>query len=168
MKRQPLNASKYALLILYVLVISGCGVRSESKLMNWNSVCDKYVDEGYGALTEPEQVWLNTRGFIDSVNNGGLVSFFYNSYAERYDDTVRALRTLKADEAAKVLEWYGGMFGDSVPRDIEERNRIIISWEGETLESIESADVDHVLYALFDTLEEDLDSYVVKHGMNPD
>lgn len=64
--------------------------------MKWEELCDKWSAEGYYSLEEPEQVWLNTRSIIDSVNDGGLISFFYNSPADYYDDTTYALAEIKA------------------------------------------------------------------------
>ncbi|QDU87565.1 hypothetical protein Pla175_09300 [Pirellulimonas nuda] len=136
--------------------------------MNWDELWDKYREVDYEGLKQPEQVWLNTRAFIDSVNNGGLISFFYNSGADLYDDTVFALGELKAFEALEALESFGKLFGDDVPFDIDERNRIISAWEDNGPEVKACENVDKVLYPLFPKLEETLEAYLIEHGLDPD
>jgi hypothetical protein len=43
----------------------------------WIQLCDKaFGSGGYAGLSTDEQLWLNTRGLIDSIENGGLISFF--------------------------------------------------------------------------------------------
>ena len=136
--------------------------------MNWHAVCDKWSEQGYDSLTEPEQIWLNTRGLIDAVNNGGLVSFFYNNQANYYDDTTFALGELEAFEVLDILESFGAFFGESVPEDINERNEIINSWVANGPESTASEKVDSSLMPLLDSLEKKLDAYLIEHGLNPD
>lgn len=136
-------------------------------MKNWHAVCDKWRDEGYDALTEPEQIWINTRGLIDAVNDGGLVSFFYNNQADYYDDTTFALGELESFEVLEILESFGAFFGDEVPVDINERNEIINSWERDSLESKASTDVDAMLMPLFAPLEKKLDVYLIAHGLEP-
>ena len=61
----------------------------------WQALCEKrYGEPGYLALSDDEKVWLNVRALIDSTNNGGLISFFYNSYADTYQDYLSALDRL--------------------------------------------------------------------------
>ena len=136
--------------------------------MNWKQLCEKWNTDGYESLSEPEQVWVNTRGFIDSVNNGGLVSFFYNSAADRYEDTTIALDELEAIEALDILESFAAFFGDEVPDDIDERNAIINSWAIGSEENKASENVDTVLMPMFDALEEKLNQYLVDHELDPD
>ncbi|WP_197531508.1 DMP19 family protein [Posidoniimonas corsicana] len=136
--------------------------------MNWYDVCDKWSSEGYDSLSAPQQVWVNTRGFIDAVDNGGLVSFFYNSQADRYEDTVFALADLEAAEALDVLETFGAFFGDEVPDDMVERNEIINSWASDSPQSRACESVDTILRPYIEPLEQKLEAYVIEQGFDPE
>lgn len=48
----------------------------------WAELCRRWSEEGYVSLSLPERTWLNARCLIDSVENGGLISWFYNSGAD--------------------------------------------------------------------------------------
>jgi hypothetical protein len=139
----------------------------QKERMNWHQVCDKWSDDGYDSLSDAEQVWVCTRGFIDSVNDGGLVSFFFNSAADNYDDTVFALGELEASEVLEILEAFGAFFGDEVPDDINERNAIIDSWVPNGPEATASQNVDKALMPLLDALEKRLNEYLVSRDLDP-
>jgi hypothetical protein len=42
----------------------------------WAAVCSRWEELGYDSLSADERVWLNVRALIDSIENGGLISFF--------------------------------------------------------------------------------------------
>jgi hypothetical protein len=159
---------KTFLIAFCAIVVTGCTAQRETVPMNWEAVCDKWSEQGYDALTEPEQVWISTRAFIDGVNDGGLVSYFFNYYADYYDDTTFALGELEAFEALDILESFAAFFGDDVPYDIDERNKIIDSWEEGGPEKKASESVDAVLIPLLDPLEKQLNAYLIEHGLDPD
>ena len=135
--------------------------------MNWHAVCDKWSEQGYDSLTEPEQIWLNTRGLIDAINNGGLVSYFYNPSADNYEDTTFALGELEAYEVLDILESFAALFGEEVPSDIYQRNAIISSWKQNGPESKASENVDSLLSPLLGQLEETLETYLIEQGFDP-
>ena len=136
--------------------------------MNWQEVRSKCSEEGYESLSEPEQVWCGTRALIDAVGDGGLVSYFYNSWADEYDDTTYALSELKAIEALDILESFAALFGDEVPSDLSERNKIISSWVEGGPESTACEKVDSQLEPLLGPLEEKLNTYLFENGIEPD
>jgi hypothetical protein len=49
---------------------------------HWQKLIDKYDNDGYDSLTTDERLWFNIRSLIDSVDNGGLISFYYNNGAD--------------------------------------------------------------------------------------
>ena len=136
--------------------------------MNWQEVRSKCSEEGYESLSEPEQVWCGTRALIDAVSDGGLVSYFYNSWADEYDDTTFSLGELEAFEVLDILESFAALFGDEVPSDIGERNDIISSWVHGGPESNASQNVDSHLQPLLAPLEEKLHAYLIENGIKPD
>lgn len=136
--------------------------------MNWNTVCDKMISEGYNSLEEHEQVWIVVRGLIDAVNDGGLVSYFYNSWADDYEDMINALTQLEAFEVLELVEEFGEFFGDEVPDDINERNAIINSWDQNSPESRYSESVDSKLMPLLEQLENvQLRNHLLMHDLDP-
>lgn len=135
--------------------------------MSWYEVCDRRQKEGYESLSEPEQIWISTRALIDAVHDGGLVSYFYNSWADNYDETTYALGELEAFEVLDILESFAEFFGDEVPFDGEERNAIINSWTQRSPEAVASEHVDSVLMPLLDDLETTLHAYLTQHGVDP-
>jgi len=62
----------------------------------WQALCLSSERFGYASLSDHERVWLNLGSLIDSVENGGLISYFYNSDADRLADCQSALRLVDA------------------------------------------------------------------------
>ena len=135
--------------------------------MGWHSVCDKWNKEGYNALSDAEQIWVTTRGFIDAIENGGLISYFYNGHADNYDDAVYALGELEAFEVLDIFESFAAFFGDEVPEDINQRNAIIDSWAQGSAERNASGNVDAILMPMLRPLEEQLHTYLSENGIEP-
>jgi hypothetical protein len=133
----------------------------------WNALCDKrYGQGGYSALTNDEKVWLNVRAIIDSTNNGGLISFFYNSYADTLTDSLEALNVLGAGDVRLQVERVCVLFGDHVPSDGDARNAIINSWpDGDKKRSALLNKIDDYLYDRFPDLEKRLEAFVRKSGL---
>lgn len=52
----------------------------------WEKLFEKPDSEGYESLTPDERAWYNVRGVIDSVNGGGIISYYYNHGADTLDD----------------------------------------------------------------------------------
>ncbi len=94
----------------------------------WHAVCRRCGELGYGALSDLEKTWFNLRVLIDSVNNGGLISYFYNSGADTLDDCLEALTQCGADDVRCAVETLCARFPGGVPRDMHGRNEVINSW----------------------------------------
>jgi hypothetical protein len=127
----------------------------------WQDLCRRWSDEGYTALSRNEQTWLNVRALIDSTQNGGLISYFYNSGADTLSDCLEDLKVLEATEILKQVERVCELFPGGVPKDLESRNEMINSWpDGD--EKIEALlyEVDDVLMPLMDDLERRLDEFL--------
>ncbi len=130
----------------------------------WDRLCDRWSAEGYASLSDDEKVWLNVRALIDSVENSGLISYFYNSGADTYEDCLSALRRLKAVEVVDQVSRLGALFGDAVPSSLEERNVIINSWSDEGQENEVAEEADEVLMPLMAGLDKQLDEYLLRQG----
>jgi hypothetical protein len=129
----------------------------------WLELCERHSRVGYGALSSDERVWLNIRGLIDSIENGGAISYFYNSYANDWDDCLLSLNRLGADQVSAQIERVCTLFPSTVPADQEHRNRIIDSWPEV---GVEADRIGHVLAEVDETLVplmEDLERRLTRH-----
>ncbi len=93
----------------------------------WESLASRAADR-YDTLAAGEKVWYNVQVLIQSIENGGLVSYYYNSYAERLDDCMASLDALDARKMKKLMLHMNALFPGGVPKDITKRNDIINSW----------------------------------------
>lgn len=95
---------------------------------HWESLVDKaFVD--YGSLTPDERVWINVQSLLDQVNNGGLISHYYNSGADYNQETILDLQWLGFPQLAGLLIRINGLFPGGRPStDINERNEVIDTW----------------------------------------
>ncbi|MBN1511061.1 MAG: DUF4375 domain-containing protein [Phycisphaerae bacterium] len=126
----------------------------------WKAVCDKLACEGYDALTPPERIWVSVRSLIDSTENGGLISYYYNTGADTLPDCLAALDSPGAEDVRRQVERVNALFGRQVPPSLAGRNRIIDSW-GDDDERIDAVltEVDDALQPMFESLETKLDSF---------
>ncbi|WP_379133673.1 DUF4375 domain-containing protein [Paenibacillus sp. sgz500958] len=127
---------------------------------HWEKLVQKAEEVSLKGLTEPERIWYTTRVLIDSVGDGGIISFYYNTGADDLEETMEDLKKIKADKIIKLLEKVNNLFPNGqVPKDIDERNDIISSWEDERIESLlESLDdkfIEHQEY-----LEKKVEPYI--------
>lgn len=130
----------------------------------WENIVDKCENEGYEKLTSDERIWYNIRSLIDTVDNGGLISFYYNYGADYLEETIEDLQKIGAQEVIKLLEQINMLFPNSVPpSDIDERNLIIDSWgnECENLDDLLEG-IDNRFYELEYELESKLEPIVRK------
>ncbi|HEX5725575.1 MAG TPA: DUF4375 domain-containing protein [Longimicrobiaceae bacterium] len=130
----------------------------------WDTLCRKWSSAGYDTLTPDEKVWFNTRSLIDSISNGGLISYYYNSGADTLDDCMLALDELGAAEVRAQVERVNALFGARVPEDLNERNAIIDSWDEDSTEPV-LADVDDRLDSMIPALEDALNQFICRTGL---
>ncbi|MBP2001387.1 hypothetical protein J2Z69_002430 [Paenibacillus shirakamiensis] len=128
----------------------------------WTILCEKLDTQGYSQLNEYERIWTNVEGLIGEVSGGSLISFFYNYGAEHYEDTLQDLHTLQAHKAISLVKKIGDLFPSGVPpKDIDERNEILESWDKEEIEEL-CEGLDDQFYELIDDLEQKLEPIMKK------
>jgi hypothetical protein len=132
---------------------------------SWHALCVRWDQSGYAALSEDERVWFNLRSLIDSVENGGLISYFYNSGANTFEDCRTALRRLNALKILTLVDRVAGLFGTDVPRTVDERNAVIESWPPDDARGTLLDKVDAELMPLVRDLDEQLEFFVAKRGL---
>lgn len=130
----------------------------------WSELCDHWEKDGYESLSRPEKTWLNIRTLIDSIENGGAISYFFNSGADTLADFLEDLRTLEAESVRAQVERVAGLFPEGVPGDIEARNAIIAAWPDEEVEPL-LEEVDDELMPLISSLEQRLDEFLERSGL---
>src|SRR5262249_1702265 len=94
----------------------------------WAALCNRVATSGYAAASRPEKTWLNIRWLIDSIENGGLISSFYNSYADTVADCLDDLASLGATAVRSQVQRVCALFPDPIPTTLLARNKIIDSW----------------------------------------
>lgn len=126
----------------------------------WEKLVQKADDVGLEGLTEVERIWYTIRVLIDSVDDGGIISFYYNNGAEYLRETMEDLRKIEADMIIKILEEVNILFPEGyISKDIDQRNDVISSWEDEKIhELLES--LDDRFYELNEYLEKKLEHYI--------
>jgi hypothetical protein len=130
----------------------------------WSDLCDRWGSQGYDSLSRQEKTWLNIRALIDSIENGGAISYFYNSGADTLADCIEDLRIIGADSVRAQIERVAKLFPGGVPAKIDARNAIIDSWpDGEHDSLLE--EVDDELMPLMSSLEEKLTTYRERNGL---
>ena len=114
----------------------------------------------YDSLTFAERIWFNTRGIIDSTNNGGLISYYYNSDAENVYDAIDDLKSIGFANIAGIIENYNKiLFKNSiVPKNIYERNAFINDLDEQTDNLLVNLELD--LTNLINDLEKQLEIYL--------
>jgi len=68
-----------------------------------NRVVEQTGRAGLNSLDEHDRVFFLAFGFAGVISNGGFASFFYNSPADQYSETLQALRQLGLSTFADLL-----------------------------------------------------------------
>lgn len=138
----------------------------EPAFQKWQDLCDKVRDQGFSHLTPAEQVWVDIRTLIDATNDGGLISYFYNSGADRLNECLSALNLLGAEVVRVQLERVSALFPGGVPQTVSGRNEVINSWDDDD-ESIDLLleDVDNIMFSQIEELEEKLAHFLADNGL---
>jgi hypothetical protein len=130
-------------------------------MRRWDSLFDKISREGYESLTSQERTCASVRAMIDATQNGGLISYFYNSGADHLDDCRAALLTLEEPEVLARLDRVAALFPLESLATLDGRNDVINSWDDDDESTDELLEqIDEELYELFDDLEKKLDGLV--------
>jgi len=95
---------------------------------NWKKLVDKAF-ENYTSMSKDERIWFNIQCLIQAVDNGGLISHYYNSGADFNLETIQDLNSLGFQEIAAILSKINQLFPNHQPsKSIEERNEVMESW----------------------------------------
>lgn len=131
---------------------------------DWITLVDK-ANTDYQSLTQAERVWFNTERLIAEVDNGGLISLYYNSFADTMDETLQDLELLDAHEVRELLMKMNALFPGSMPsRNSEVRNMLIDSWEDGMHDDL-LRKLDARFYELAADLERKLIDYILSNNL---
>lgn len=131
----------------------------------WEELVDKANSGGYGSLSPDEKVWLNAQYLTNSIGNGGLISYYYNSSADTLEDCLQALEILGATRMKGLMERINRLFPGGVPKDVATRNEIINSWpeDDENLEELD--DIENVALSEMTKVESRLVEFIQQTGI---
>lgn len=135
----------------------------------WEKLVDKAISSDYESLSANEKVWLNVQYLTDSIRNGGLISYYYNSPADTLEDCQKALDVLGVANMKYLIEQMNRLFPGGVPKDITARNQIINTWpeEDEKLETF-LEEIEKVASAEAETVEAKLVEFIQQTGIGAD
>ena len=138
----------------------------EKTLLDFQTDWEKLVDKAlsnYSLLSEDERIWFNIQCLIADVQNGGLISHYYNSGADHNKETIMDLVTLGFQDIADLLLQINKLFPNSEPSvDINERNNIISNWTNVSELGNWLAKLDTHFYNRDEELEQKLISFLEK------
>lgn len=121
----------------------------------WESLVDKAMAD-FSSLNRDERVWYTIQSLMDSVDNGGIVSHYYNSGADYNRETIEDLDLLGFTQLSALLKKVNALFPNGqVPADIDDRNDIISNWDISEHEELFD-DADKEFYSHEKELEESL------------
>src|SRR5690606_24962458 len=134
----------------------------ELKQTTWKRLWEKVDERGISSLEEHERIWVTVDGLISDVTGGGMISFSYNHGDDDYDETIEALEKINATDAIKILNQMSQLFPNGKPpRNIDERNEIIDSWNHDELNDY-FEDLDDQFYAIQADIEKKLEIIIEK------
>jgi valyl-tRNA synthetase len=135
--------------VKYKIVDKENADNKNTKLIDFQSDWEKIVDKAhnnYYSLTPDERIWFNVQCLIQDVDNGGLISHYYNNGANYNSETIDDLKYIGYQDIADLLIKLNELFPDGKPStDINERNQIIEKFEDNNV--------------AYDNLLDELDSY---------
>ena len=124
----------------------------------WEKLVDKAVDN-YSSLSADERIWFTIQSLLGAVDNGGIISHYYNYGADHNTETIEDLSTLGFPHVADLLEEVNNLFPGGKPSpDIDERNEIISNWPEEYDDLLKR--IDQKFYELEDELERKLIQHI--------
>jgi hypothetical protein len=141
---------------------------NEKRLTDFQEQWEKLVNKAnnnYSLLSKAERVWFNIQLLIASVENGGMISCFYNSLCDYYVEIIEDLKELKHDKIIKLMEEIGKMFPKGiVPKDMEKRNEVINCWSYGKYDR-KLYKIDKTFFKLKNKLENDLIKYIITNNL---
>jgi hypothetical protein len=150
---------------------------NEKKLIDYQDKWEEIVSKAninyngtnnYDTLTKEEKVWYNIQLLIAAVDNGGMISYFYNHEAEYYLETIESLREIKQEKIIKLLKKQAKIFPKGiVPKNINKRNEIINNIPDKKVGKVDKMGekIDNDFYQLEDKLETELVDYIIKNNL---
>jgi len=127
---------------------------------DWEKIVDKAFDD-FSSLTKQERVWFTIQSLIDSVDNGGLVSYYYNSGADFVTEVIEDLDYLGCFATSNLIREFNQLFPNGkVPADIDARNDIITDWDEKYDDLLNEADKE------FYSQEESVETKLIAHIKN--
>ncbi len=76
---------------------------------DWVELVSKAMSD-YNSLSKNERIWFNVESLIGQVNNGGLISHYYNSGADNNKDAIEDLISLWLPNVADLLVEMNKLF----------------------------------------------------------
>jgi hypothetical protein len=146
-------------------MVTGSGKTLSDFQDKWTVLVGKAFND-FSSLPREERVWFTVEALIGDVDGGGLISHYYNSGADFNKETIEDLNYLGFPDISNLLLEINQFFPKGiVPLDLEERNNIINSWQGEKCDDVFLDKSDAIFYNREDELERKLIEHIETHRL---
>ena len=146
----------------------GTKEKSEKSLLDYQEKWKELVDKAfsnYSSLSREERTWFNIQSLISSVDDGGLISHYYNSGADHNLETIEDLDLLGFSNVSKLLKTINKYFPNAEPsNNIDERNIVIENWNDEYDKKF--SEYDKIFFENEDNLEKTLIKFIEEKIIN--
>jgi len=135
--------------------------------VKWKQLEDKGCSD-YQTLNENERVWFNIQSFMSALDDGGLISYYYNTGADHMIETTADLKKLGLDAIVEQLEKINQLFPDiEILKDFDKRNDVINSWDHENDDDLNATlnEAEKNIAGLSDLMEEKLVEYILENKL---
>ena len=109
--------------------------------------------DNMSVLSEAERTFYITQTLEMEINNGGFSQFFYNTSGNFSSELVNAFSAIGANATAVICQKAISAFGQDIPTDQEERQKMLDELESEELNEI-LEECDNAFFDYADDLNE--------------
>jgi hypothetical protein len=128
---------------------------------HWVKLVGKAV-ANFNSLTPDERIWFTIKALISQVDNGGLISHYYNSGADYNKETIQDLNSLGFDDIANMLKQINKLFPNGQPSiNLSERNDVISNWNDTAIDALLDT-LDNKFYSR----EQEIENVLIRHIEN--
>jgi hypothetical protein len=95
----------------------------------WEKLLSKYFQhERLEDLTADEQIWYTVQLLVWAIEDGGLISYYYNANSDHVLECMGSLRGLNQSKMESLVSRVNTLFGNEVPKGIDAVNEALDAW----------------------------------------
>lgn len=131
---------------------------------HWVKLVGKAMAD-FNSLTPDERIWFTIEALIGQVDNGGLISHYYNGGADHNKETIEDLHSLGFDDIVDLLKQINKLFPNGQPPiNLSERNDVISNWNDAAIDALLDT-LDNKFYSREKYIEDALVLHIENKGL---